>query len=78
MGDYGSAAEMRMIFGNAVRCRRQELGLSQRAMARQNGLAQRLWCSIETGSINMTIHTMCRVAAAVDGDVPQMLTAPIE
>jgi len=70
MRDRSAAAELRMIFGDAVRRRRQELGLSQRAMASLHGFSQRLLCAVETGSDNMTIRTMARFAAAVDGEGP--------
>jgi transcriptional regulator with XRE-family HTH domain len=72
------AAELRMIFGDAVRRRRLDLGLTQRAMANLHGFTQRTLCSVETGSRNMTIQTMARFAAAVDGEVPAMLTRTID
>jgi len=70
-----AARELRKLFGDAVRCRRQNLGMSQRAMARKNGLSQRLLSAVETGTNNCTISTMVKLAAAVESDVPGMLTA---
>jgi DNA-binding XRE family transcriptional regulator len=58
---------------DAIRRRREDLGLSQRAMAKGNGLTHRIVCGAENGSINMTIRTMARLAAAVDGEIPEML-----
>ena len=69
------ATGLRQAFGDAVRRKRQAMGISQRAMAKQCGLNQRLLSTVESGGNNMTIQTMVRLAAAVDGDVPTMLTA---
>jgi transcriptional regulator with XRE-family HTH domain len=74
MRDGDVAAGLRSTFGAAVRRRRQGMGMSQRAMAARYGLSQRLLSAVETGADNMTVRTMVRLATAVDGDVPKMLT----
>jgi transcriptional regulator with XRE-family HTH domain len=74
MQNSDTAAELRNIFGTAVRLKRQSLGLSQREMALRHGLSQRLWCAVERGSNNITLRTMARLAAAVDSEVPLLLS----
>lgn len=68
-----AAAELRIIFGEHFRRARQERGLSQRAMAVAHGLSQRVVCAVENGDLNLTLASLVKLAASVDGEVPAML-----
>jgi transcriptional regulator with XRE-family HTH domain len=70
-------AELKLIFGSALRQRRMDLGLSQREMAAQHSLSQHVVSAVENGKNNTTISMMVRLAAAVDGEVPAMLTKKV-
>jgi transcriptional regulator with XRE-family HTH domain len=66
--------ELKRAFGSALRRLRMERGLSQRQMAALNGLNQNVISAAERGKINTSLVMMARLAAAVGGDVPVMLT----
>ncbi len=68
-----AAAELRIIFGEHFRRARHERGLSQRGMALAYGLSQRVVCAVENGSQNLTLASLVKLAASVDGEVPAML-----
>jgi transcriptional regulator with XRE-family HTH domain len=68
------AAELRLTFADHFRRLRNALGLSQRAIALRVGTGQRTVSAVETGSANLTLGSLVRLARAVGSDVPAMLT----
>lgn len=52
-----------------VLSRRKELHLTIEEAAWRAGIASRHWQRIEAGDVNATIHTLARVAAALDVEV---------
>lgn len=65
MPGVDSEAE-RIIFGENFRKARTKRGLSQRNIHRLTGVAQSHISEIETGSSNISIDTMVKLASAVD------------
>ncbi len=63
----------RIAFAASFKDARCALGLSQRGFAELNGIGQRLVSAVETGSHNMTIKTLAKLAGMVGGDLPAML-----
>jgi transcriptional regulator with XRE-family HTH domain len=75
MPDHRAAVmELKRAFGSALRRLRMERGLSQREMAMLNGLNQNVISAAECGKTNTSLMMMARLAQAVGGDVPAMLT----
>ena len=75
MSDHRAAVmELKRVFGSALRRLRVERGLSQRQMAAMNGLSQNVISTTECAKTNTSLAMMVRLAQAVGGDVPAMLT----
>ena len=55
-------------FGARVRARRQQLGLSQEALADQSELHWTFIGQVERGQRNLSLHNILRVARALDVD----------
>lgn len=55
--------------------RRQELGLSQRALAAQLGINAANIGRVERGQQNLTIVTLCKMAEALDTTVEELIVA---
>ena len=55
--------------------RRQELGLSQSALAARLGIAGPNITRIENGQQNVTIGTLCKLAKALDMTVEELIVA---
>jgi DNA-binding XRE family transcriptional regulator len=72
--DIEGVAELRARFAASFRRLRGEI--SQRSLARQHGLSQRVISAAESGDHNMTITTLARLASCVEGHVPEMLAGP--
>lgn len=51
--------------GEAIRARRQEVGLSQRELAERMGTAQSVVARLEAGAVTPTLGTLDRVADAL-------------
>src|SRR5690348_574196 len=58
-----------------LRALRTAAGLTQKQVAERAELDRRLWIRLEAGQVNMTLHTIARVAVALDVD-PAQLAAP--
>lgn len=75
-----AAARLRFELGEAVRLRRQELGLSQSALGKRAGLTQSAVARFEAGGTTPTIPVLERLAHALGMGlrvdlVPQSATA---
>lgn len=65
--------------GNRVRARRQELGLSQEAMAHQIGIHWTFLGQIERGQRNLNLHNLLKLARGLGvdpGDLVRSLKPP--
>lgn len=65
------------IFGQRIRARRLELGLSQEALAEAAGLHRNYVGSVERGERNIALVNILRLAAALGVD-PAELVAELE
>ena len=66
-------SEATVEFGRRVRARRNELGLSQEALA---DIARLHWTfvgQVERGRRNLTLHNILRLAAALDIDPGELI-----
>lgn len=61
-----SSAEARAIFAQNIRKLREVRGLSQRDVHHQTGIAQSHISEIETGTSNLAINTMVKLAAVMN------------
>ena len=67
------------VFGERVRARRQDLGLSQEALAAQAGIHWTFLGQIERGRRNLNLHNLLKVAAGLGvdpGELVQNLQPP--
>jgi transcriptional regulator with XRE-family HTH domain len=67
------------VFGERVRARRQDLGLSQEALAAQAGIHWTFLGQIERGQRNLNLHNLLKVAAGLGvdpGELVQNLQPP--
>jgi putative transcriptional regulator len=60
-------------FGMRVVRRRQELGLTQDALAARLGIRAPNVATIEYGQRNLTLQTMCKVAEALETTVQELM-----
>jgi transcriptional regulator with XRE-family HTH domain len=67
-------SELKQTFGATLRRRRIKCGLSQREMAIRHGFSQNGLSAVENGKSNISLSMMVRLAAAVDCEVPELLT----
>ena len=61
--------------GLRISRRRQDLGLSQRALAARLGMQPANISHIESGEQNVTIRTLCKLAEALDVTVEDLIAA---
>ncbi len=59
-----------------VRALRAAQGLTRNELAVRSGLSPRALAHLESGSANLTLHTLVAVAVALGVDAPSLLTAP--
>lgn len=62
----------RLRFGQRVRERREEQGLSQRKLALMIGMDNTYLGRIEAGRCNLSIDTMSRIASALDVEIREL------
>lgn len=62
--------------GLRIMRRRQELGLTQTALAKSTDMLQAGIAQIEHGERNVTIRTLCRLANALDTTVIELVGGP--
>ena len=60
-------------FGQNVRAERLRRGMSQAELGEECGLAQEYVSAVESGSLNLTIGTMVRIALALEAEVVRLL-----
>jgi transcriptional regulator with XRE-family HTH domain len=53
-------------FGEAVRVTRERCGYSQDRFARHSGLDRSYFAAIERGEFNVSLHTIIKIATALD------------
>ena len=61
-------------FGARVRARRQELGLSQEALAERGDLHWTFVGQVERGQRNLSLHNIIKIAAALDMDPGELVS----
>ena len=67
------SSELQEAFGVSVRTARLRAGMTQAELAQRSNVSRDGISRIENGQINLTIRTMSRLAAVLDGDVGKML-----
>jgi transcriptional regulator with XRE-family HTH domain len=65
MAKRGARSDVRERFGDAVRARREELGLTQENLADKAGIHRTYLSDIERGTRNVSLVNIERVAAAL-------------
>ncbi|WP_280527804.1 helix-turn-helix domain-containing protein [Actinomyces bowdenii] len=60
-------------FGRRVRARREQLGLSQEALAERAGLHWTYVGQVERGRRNLSLHNLLRLAQALDTDPGELV-----
>lgn len=63
-----------VVFGERVRARRLELGLSQEVLADRAGLHRTYAGSVERGERNVALVNILRLASALDLDPGELVT----
>lgn len=63
---YPSKVQPHVAFGRAVRARREELGLSQEALAEQCDLDRTYISGVERGRRNPTVQAVFRIALGLE------------
>ncbi len=58
--------------GRCIRAARLQAGLTQRAACERAGIDQKRWQRIEAGAVNVSIHTLHRVASAVGTNIQRL------
>jgi transcriptional regulator with XRE-family HTH domain len=69
----GAPSKLRKIFGDNVRRRRREKGMSQERLAEEAGLHRTYIGSIERGERNVSLDNIDRISAALSIPPDQML-----
>lgn len=69
------ANELRTILADNVRCRRQELGLTQKALAESVGVTQPRIAQIESGIASIPADSLAAFAESL-GTTPAALVTP--
>jgi len=60
--------------GLRITKRRQEIGISQKALAEKIGMPSPGLSNIENGKQNVTIRTLCKIAEALDITVGELVS----
>ena len=67
------ATELHREFGDRIRSRRSELGLSQEALADRAGLQRAYIGQLESGMRNVGLDNLARLARALESDLGKLL-----
>ncbi len=70
-----AASAVQREVGRRVRRAREAAKLTQEAAAHRAGIDYKRWQRIEQGTVNLTLRTLVRVAAALDMDFWALLRA---
>jgi len=73
---HKSISEIKICFGEAVKSRRRELGMSQEGLAERCDLSTKLIAGIEQGSRNITLMTIEKLALALDVPISTLFSEP--
>ncbi|MBI3463836.1 MAG: helix-turn-helix transcriptional regulator [Planctomycetes bacterium] len=57
--------QIEILFGQAVRRRRERLGISQKAFAQKAGIHRTYASSVELGKVTVSIRIACQLAQAL-------------
>ncbi len=74
MAEDGAKGSATLVFGQRVRARRVELGLSQEALARLAGLHRTYVGSLERGERNVALINILRLGRALEIDAGTLIT----
>jgi transcriptional regulator with XRE-family HTH domain len=74
MAEDGAKHPATLVFGQRVRARRVELGLSQEALARLAGLHRTYVGSLERGERNVALINILRLGRALEIDAGTLIT----
>jgi transcriptional regulator with XRE-family HTH domain len=74
--ERGARDARAMFVGADLRARRQERGLSVRALAREAGVSPSLISQIENGRTNSSLQTLSSIVAALGLSLPELLGEP--
>ena len=72
MGRRRARPDIRERFGDAVRSRREELGLTQEELAAEVGIHRTYLSDVERGSRNLCLLNIERFADALDLSLPDL------
>lgn len=68
------AADICARFGDAIRARRAELGLTQEALADKAGIHRTYIGDVERGARNVALRNVEKLATALDLSVPELFS----
>ena len=66
-------SEATKTFGERVRAKREELGLSQEALAHQTGVHWTFLGQVERGRRNLSLHNTLKIAAGLGVDAGELV-----
>ncbi|MDE2562803.1 MAG: helix-turn-helix transcriptional regulator [Sphingomonadales bacterium] len=72
----GNGLPFAKIFGERVKARRKELGLSQGDVFERTGISAAYISSIERGSANPSLDIMAQLCDAIEASIADMLRPP--
>jgi transcriptional regulator with XRE-family HTH domain len=75
MGKRRARTDVRERFGTAVKFRREELGLTQEALADKAGIHRTYLSDVERGTRNLSLVNIERLAAALGVSMSKLLEA---
>jgi XRE family transcriptional regulator, regulator of sulfur utilization len=73
MADREPVTQRQRLFGDHVRQRRHDAGLSQEALAHRAGVNRSYYASLEAGRRNPSLETICRLAVALGCDAADLV-----
>ena len=76
MYEISGGAGIRARFGEAVRTRRRELGLTQERLAERAGLHRVYVAEVELGKRNVSLVNIERLAVALSVSIPDLFSKP--
>jgi len=71
----GVQRDLRLRIASSIRQMRASRGLTQEALSHRSGLALRHLQKIEAAEVNVTLHSLARIAEALGIDTCELLTA---
>lgn len=68
--------QLKQTLAANVRSTRKTLGITQEALALETGVDRSFVGQIERGEANPSLRTLCRLASALNSEVPLLLRKP--